>query len=119
MQYDEETQAQSKFDVARVLVRTKYNMVLNQSFNIKVNVVAYSINIVVDVQGMKRLAFHDGKLCGKDYCAVDEDASVDDGSWEGSGDGVPSVSFEPVVAGGGVPKNGFNKGSCHGTDVDK
>lgn len=54
---DDETKAQSKFDVATIMVRIKYNLVLNEYFNIGVNGEAYSIKIVEDANGPKRIVF--------------------------------------------------------------
>lgn len=49
---------------------------------------------------------------------MDDVDSVEDGSWEGSGDGVPRVFVGLVVVGGVVLERGVDEGSCHGTDVD-
>lgn len=42
---DDEMRTQQKFDVARILVRTNYIMVLNESFNLEVNTI-FNVNIV-------------------------------------------------------------------------
>ncbi|CAI8613624.1 unnamed protein product [Vicia faba] len=52
---DEDTKNHNKLDVARVMVRTKYNLVLNETFNIGVNREAFSIKIVEDSQGPLRI----------------------------------------------------------------
>ncbi|XP_058739184.1 uncharacterized protein LOC131611080 [Vicia villosa] len=45
---DDETHNLENFDVARIMVRTKYNIVLNETFNIGVNGSFFSIKIVED-----------------------------------------------------------------------
>lgn len=52
---DEETHKRTRMDVARILVRTKYSLVLNQTFNVEINDKVYSIKMVEDMHGPKRL----------------------------------------------------------------
>lgn len=52
---DEETHKHVKFNVARILVRTKHNLVFNQTINIGVNGETYSINMEEDSQGSLRI----------------------------------------------------------------
>lgn len=46
---DDETREQVKMDVARILVRTKYSMVLNETFNMEINDNIYRIKMVEDM----------------------------------------------------------------------
>lgn len=44
-----------KKDVTRVLVRTKYNLVLNETFNVEINKEVFMVKIIEDSQGPMRL----------------------------------------------------------------
>lgn len=44
-----------KLDVARILVRTKYNLVLNEIFNVDINDNIYRVKLVEDMHGPKRI----------------------------------------------------------------
>lgn len=59
---DDETKNHVKFDVARILVRTKYNLVLNECFNIGVNGEAFSIKIVEESQGPLRIVLPNSRV---------------------------------------------------------
>lgn len=50
---DDETREQVKMDVARFLVRTKYSMVLNETFNMEINDNIYRIKMVDDMHEPK------------------------------------------------------------------
>lgn len=52
---DEETKNQTRIDVARVLVRTKYLLVLNQMLNMEINKNVFCIKMVEDSHGPKRI----------------------------------------------------------------
>lgn len=54
--YDEKTSLQTHMDVARILVKTKYCLVLIQTFNEEVNTNVYRIKMVKDNHGPKRIA---------------------------------------------------------------
>lgn len=114
----DKTKAQSKFEVARIMVKTKYNFILNETFNIGVNREAYSIKIVEDAYGPKRIVFPEGKMNGTNYdFEEDEDCSEEEG-WEGSG---IVVSLDPDAVekvGEGVPENFGVEVSRQRTDVN-
>ena len=46
----EETTKQSKMDVARILVRTKYSLVLNETFDVEINNNVFGVKILEDSQ---------------------------------------------------------------------
>lgn len=52
---DDNTEKQNLFDVAKIMVSNKYNLVLNETFNIGVNGEAHSIKIVEDSYGPLRI----------------------------------------------------------------
>lgn len=94
---DEETQKQSKFDIARILIRTKYNLVLNETFNNGLNGEAFSIKIVEDSQGLLRIVMHKSKD-GKVSESTDSSGSeVGDSVWDDEGDNSPRAE-EPYIS---------------------
>lgn len=52
---DPETREQVKFDVAKILVKTKYCLVLNQMFNVEINDKNYRVKLVKDMHVPKRI----------------------------------------------------------------
>lgn len=79
---DDETQNHTKFDMARILVCTKYNLVLNESFNIRVNGEAYSIKVVEYSQGPLRIVRPKYRLLSQHklgYSSESKDASSGSG----------------------------------------
>ncbi|XP_058775700.1 uncharacterized protein LOC131649953 [Vicia villosa] len=89
---DEETKNHTKLDVARFLIRTKYLMNLNESINVGVNENFYSIKLVEDMHGPKRLvASGEASSCGQRSCSSetaddsweegDTEADEEDGEW--------------------------------------
>lgn len=52
---DDATREQFKMDVARILVRTKCFMVLNETFNVKINGNFFNLKVVEDAYGPLRI----------------------------------------------------------------
>lgn len=52
---DEETSKQSKMDVVRILVRTKYILVLNETFKVEINKDVFKVMIIENSQGLMRI----------------------------------------------------------------
>lgn len=52
---DEEIGKQSKMDVARILVRTKYTLVLSETFNDGINNYIFRIKMIEDLKGLFRV----------------------------------------------------------------
>lgn len=50
---DEETRMQTSMDVAKILVKTKYCLVLNETFNVEVNNNVFKIKLVEYSYGPK------------------------------------------------------------------
>lgn len=61
--------------VARILVRTQYCLVLNQTFNMEVNANVHMIKIIEDNYGPKRIVMAKEKEYGRDS---NEDSEQDD-----------------------------------------
>lgn len=55
-----ETMSYSKFYVVRILVRTKCNSVLNETFNIGINNEVFRVKIIEDCQGPMRIVLPKG-----------------------------------------------------------
>ncbi|KAI5438061.1 hypothetical protein KIW84_023976 [Lathyrus oleraceus] len=52
---DEETEKHKNLDVARFLIKTKYSLNLNETFNVDVNNRIYRVKLVEDMHGPKRI----------------------------------------------------------------
>lgn len=52
---DEETEKHMKLDVSRLLIRTKYSMVLHETMNVEVNDKIYRIKLLEDMHGPKKI----------------------------------------------------------------
>lgn len=81
---DEETSNQKKLDVAKFMIRTKYSLVLNETINVDINDHVYSIKLVEDMHGPKRL-YVPTELKDEDSSvqSLSEEGGedVDDGEW--------------------------------------
>lgn len=56
---DDETKNLKRMDMARFLVRTKYSLVINETVNIEINNHVYSIKLVEDMHGPKRISLNE------------------------------------------------------------
>lgn len=72
---NEETLMQSNMDVARIPVKTKYCLVLNQTFNVEVNNNVYMIKLVEDNHILKRIVISKEIKTDK---VTDEESEQDD-----------------------------------------
>ncbi|XP_058783008.1 uncharacterized protein LOC131657654 [Vicia villosa] len=60
---DDDTIKQRSFDVARILIRTKYCLVLNETYNISINDNVFRIKVVEDNHGPLRISLNHGGKC--------------------------------------------------------
>ncbi|XP_058733452.1 uncharacterized protein LOC131605070 [Vicia villosa] len=76
---DEVTRKHKNMDVARILIRTKYCLVLNETYNISINDNVFRIKVVEDNHGPLRIALnHEGKIMeSKDSDEVSEEWNDD------------------------------------------
>ncbi|CAI8595929.1 unnamed protein product [Vicia faba] len=65
---DEETSKHKNLDVARILIRIKYCLVLNETYNISINEKVFIIKFVEDVRGPMRITvnIHGNKKKGEE-----------------------------------------------------
>ncbi|XP_058758209.1 uncharacterized protein LOC131631431 [Vicia villosa] len=87
---DTETTKQSNMDIARILVRTKFCMVLNETYSISINNIVYNIEVVEDSHGPMRILTKSARSLSprnSDACQSSEDED-EGGAWNYNTDWV-------------------------------
>lgn len=81
----EETTKQSKMNVVRILVRTKYSLVLNETFNVEINNNVFGVKILEDSQRLMWITIPKFKKSGRILNGL--------GEWEEEADEVDTKSY--------------------------
>lgn len=78
---DEETSKHKSLSLARILIRTKYYLVLNQTYNISINDIFFNIKVVEDVHGPMRIALNSNRNKNKTDEESLDSSDDDSGEW--------------------------------------
>ena len=81
---DEETDKHLKFGVVRFLIKTKYSLNLNETFNIEINRRIYRVKLVEYLHGPKRIVVP--KMAREVNESEEFDSDGEDGVWDTSDD---------------------------------
>lgn len=72
---------QSRMDVSRIQVRTKYSMNLNQIYNVDINDNVYRIKVVEDEYGPKRITISKTSKNNNKGSKTEDSSEEDEGAW--------------------------------------